>query len=81
MVGSVMVISVLRHCARLHSICDLKASRINVQCSLIWELMIYKFKLGYKAAEAIKNIYCAKDEDAVDHSKQRVQEVLLGLQV
>ena len=30
--------------------------------------MLYEFKLGHNAGEAAKIIYCAKDEDAVEHS-------------
>ena len=33
------------------------------------ELMLYEFEPDYKAVEAIKNIYCPKREDAVDHSR------------
>ena len=40
---------------------------MNMQHSLIWEFMLYKFKLGHNAMKAAKNI-CAKDEGAVDHS-------------
>ena len=42
---------------------------MNVQLSVIWELMLYMFKLGYSAAETPKNIYWAKGEDAVVHRK------------
>ena len=38
---------------------------MNVQYSVIWELILYKFKLGYKAT---KIICCAKDESTVDHN-------------
>ena len=41
---------------------------MNVQRNLIRELILYEFELGHKAAEATKNIRCAKGEDAVDHS-------------
>ena len=47
--------------------CDLKAAEMKVQNSLIQELLLYKFKLGHNATEANKNIYCAKEEDTVDH--------------
>ena len=36
--------------------------------SLIWELMIYEFKLDYNTTETTKNICCARGEGAVDHS-------------
>ena len=36
--------------------------------SLIWELMLYKFKLDYNAAEATKNIWSGKGEGVVDNN-------------
>ena len=42
--------------------------------------MLYKFKLGHKVTETTKNIYCAKDEGAVDHSNQMVEDILLRWQ-
>ena len=39
-----------------------------VQCCQIWELIFYKFELGYNIMVAIKNICCVKGEVAVDHS-------------
>ena len=41
---------------------------MNVQCSLIWELLLYVFELGNKATDAIKNICYVKDEGPVHHS-------------
>ena len=41
---------------------------MNVQCSLIRELMLYEFKPGNNTMEATKNVCCVKDESAVDHS-------------
>ena len=46
----------------------MKATQMNMQHSLIWELMFYKLELGHNAAEAIKNICYAKSEGKVDHS-------------
>ena len=43
---------------------------MNVQCSLIQELMVYEFELGHNSAEATKNISCAKSEGIVDHSTE-----------
>ena len=43
--------------------CDL-----NAQYHLIWELMLYKFELGYNNMEATKNICRAKGEGTDDHS-------------
>ena len=62
-----MVIGVLTR-ALLHSMCDLKAVRMNMQSSLIWELMLYKFEVDYNAVVATKKIYCVKDEGTVDYS-------------
>ena len=46
--------------------CDLEAALLNVLRCLIWELMIYEFKLDhYVAAEATKNTY-AKSEGTID---------------
>ena len=46
---SIMVIGALT-CALLHSMCDLKATQMNDQHNLIWELILYELKLGYNAA-------------------------------
>ena len=48
MVGSIMVVGELTHCALLHSVYDLKATHMNVQHN--------EFDLGYVKAEATKNI-------------------------
>ena len=42
---------------------------MKVQCSLIWELMLYEFKLDHNAMEATKNICCVKGEGTVDYNK------------
>ena len=39
----------------------------EVQHSLIQELMLYQFDLGYYAMEAAEYIHCMKGERAVDH--------------
>ena len=67
--GSIMVLGALTHCALLHSMCYLKTARINVQCHLILELMLYEFELGHNEAESTKNICWAKGEGTVDHLK------------
>ena len=51
-----MVAGVLTH-AWLHFVCDLKAAKMNMQSSLIQDLMVYEFKLGYNAVEATKSIF------------------------
>ena len=47
--------------------CDLKAPQINVQCSLLLEIMLNEFKLDHNAMEATKNICFAKDDGATDY--------------
>ena len=68
-VGSIVIVDALMFYALLHFMYDLKATQINVQCSLIWELMLYEFELDPNAAEATKNICCAKDGGTVDNSR------------
>ena len=46
MVGSIVVISVLKHCVLLYLRRNLKAAQKNVQHNLIWEVMLHEFKLG-----------------------------------
>ena len=58
--GSIMVIGVFIHCALLHSVCDLKATLINMQPSLIWELILYKIELVHNAMKITKCICCRK---------------------
>ena len=41
LVGSIIVVGELTGCALFHSECDLKAAQMNVQHSLIQELMLY----------------------------------------
>ena len=66
-VGSIMVVGVLPCCALFHSVCNFKGAQMNMQCSLIHELMLDKFKVGHNAKEATKTICCEKDESTVDH--------------
>ena len=73
---SIMVVGTLTFSALLYSTCDLKTEQMNIQSGLIQELILYKFKLGYKATEATENICFAKSE----YSNQMVLEILLGLQ-
>ena len=48
--------------------CNLKAVQTNVQRMLIWDLLLYEFELNHNAAEATKNICCAKGEGTVDNN-------------
>ena len=62
-----LVVGVLIH-AMLHSVNDLKAAQINLQCCLIWEHMLYKDKIAYNAVKVRKDICCAKADGVVDHN-------------
>ena len=50
------------------SLCMWFKSHTDWMCNVIQELRLYNFKLVYKIAEATKNIFYAKGENAVDHS-------------
>ena len=63
-----MVVGALASCALFHYVYDLKATQMNVQHSLIQEIMLYKFEEGHNAVKATKNFCCEKGEDAVDHT-------------
>ena len=52
--GSIMVVGVLACHALLHFVCDLKLAQMNMQHSLIWELMFYKFKQRHNAMETTR---------------------------
>ena len=56
-VGSIMVVRMLTCCALVHSICDLKVTRMNVQHISIQKLMLYEFKLGHNVIEVTKNLF------------------------
>ena len=66
--GGIVVIGVLTRSASLHYLCDLKALK-SMQCCLIGGIILYKFELGHKHHQSIKNICCMKGEGAVDHCK------------
>ena len=68
MVSSTQIVGTLTHCALIYSMCNFKASQMNLQCSLIWKLIFNELEVDHNAVEATKNICCAKDEDAVNHS-------------
>ena len=61
MLGCIMVVCMLTHCALLQSVCDLTGEQMNMQYSLIQELMLYKFERGHNDMEEIKK-YCPKVE-------------------
>ena len=64
-VSSIVVIGALTYCALLHYIYNLKAAQMNVQHSLILELMLYEFEFQQNAVEATKTICCAVDLSTV----------------
>ena len=55
-IGSIVVAGALSRCALVHSVCDLKATQMNMQRSLILKFMICVFELVHDTAEATKNI-------------------------
>ena len=55
----------LTYYALPHSVCDLKAAQMDVQCCLIWELMLNKFEQGPNTSESTTNI-SAKGEGTVN---------------
>ena len=61
-VRSTTVVDALTCCALIHSWCDLKAARINVQ------IMLYEFELDHNVVEETKNICWVKGVCAVDYS-------------
>ena len=65
--SNIMLVGTLKHTTLLHSVCDLKGTDVNVQCSLVWGFMVYKFKLSHNITEATKDISWAKSEREVDH--------------
>ena len=60
-----MVVDALTHIMN----CFILQVRAAQASSLIWELMLYEFKLGHDTVETIKNICCKKNEGAVNHRK------------
>ena len=50
----ILVIGVLKCCTLLHSMCELKATLLNVRHSLIQEFTFYKFELSHNTVKAIK---------------------------
>ena len=52
----------------LYNMCDLKAIEINMQSSLMNNLMFYVFKLGCNTTKATENTFWAKGEGAVDYN-------------
>ena len=67
-VCDIMVVGMQIHCRLLHSMHDLKAAQMNMQCDLFCEFVLYKSKMIHNAMEVIRNICCTKDDDAVNHS-------------
>ena len=52
------------------TVCNLKTVQLNIQRHLIWQLILYMFKLCHKNAtvEATKIICCAKSEGVIEYS-------------
>ena len=67
MVGSIVVVGARTRGSLLHFVSDLKFAQMNVQRSLIRELILHGFDRRRNASEAAKNICCMRDEYAIDH--------------
>ena len=65
-VSSIVLVGALTYSA--YSVYDLKVMLMNVQHSLIQELILHEFKLCYNTKEATKKICCMKGEGKADHS-------------
>ncbi len=74
MVDSTVIVSVLTRCELLDSVFDLKATQMNVQCSPIRELKLYKLYSSHNVLETTTNTYDAKNEDAVEENWHELQE-------
>ena len=44
-------------------VCGSKDTQINMQCGLIWEIMLYEFKLNHDFVDMTKNTSCADTDD------------------
>ena len=55
-VSSIVLVGVLTCCALLHFMCDLKTAQMNMQCSLIQELMLNVFEEEHNTTEESKTI-------------------------
>ena len=62
-----MLVGVLTFYALFPSVWLGKFTQMKVQCGLIYNLILYVFKLSHNPMETNKNICCAKDEGAVDN--------------
>ena len=49
-------------------VCDLKAAQMNAKCRLIWEFMLYEFKLNNNTMKASKSIRSVRGKDVIDHN-------------
>ena len=52
----IRVVNALAFCVLLHSVCDLKAGQVNMQCCVIQEGILYILEVGPNVAEATKCI-------------------------
>ena len=53
---------------------------MNVQYSLIQEIMLYEFELDHNATTKAAKNCCEKSDGAVNHRTLMVQEILLWLE-
>ena len=47
---------------------DLKTKQMNLQCTLIWEFILYELELNHSTVFGYKNICCVKVKGTIDHS-------------
>ena len=59
-VGSKVFIGVIIDYAFFHSMCDLKATQMNIRCSLIQKFILYAFEGSHNTVETTKTNICAK---------------------
>ena len=65
-------------CSHMHCFTQWVIKQMKVKCSLIWELIHYKFELGHNTVEATKNICFARSEVAVNQNTRWLKKVSLG---
>ena len=72
--GCSMVVGVRSCCALLHTLCNLKATQMNVQCSITWKIILYKFELSHNGSRSKQKTFVVQKMKA-----QLIIEILLRL--
>ena len=68
------IVFALTFCSLFPIVCDLKATEMSVQLSLIRKFLLYEFERGHIDAEAIKNICSVKGEDTINQRTEFVSK-------